>query len=90
MNHFLGQFCKDSPQWHSSYSKILLNNLFEVFFVGLVNDDIHNILVLYHVGHKLSSSYNPQSNGHMEQAVKTVKSLLKKTDTFDQFKVALT
>ena len=49
MNHFLGQFCKDSPQWHSSYSKILLNNLFEVFFVGLVNDDIHNILVLYHL-----------------------------------------
>ena len=42
------------------------------------------------IKHELSSSYNPQSNGHAEQAVKTVKSLLKKTDTFDQFKVALT
>ena len=28
--------------------------------------------------HELSSSYNPQSNGHAEQAVKTVKGLLKK------------
>ena len=42
------------------------------------------------IKHELSSSYNPQSNGHAEQAVKTVKSLLKKTDTFDEFKVALT
>ena len=31
--------------------------------------------------HELSSSYNPQSNGHAEQAVKTVKGILKKTDT---------
>ena len=42
------------------------------------------------IKHEPSCSYNPQSNGHAEQAVKTVKSLLKKTDTFDQFKVALT
>ena len=31
--------------------------------------------------HELSSSYNPQSNGHAEQAVNTVKGILKKTDT---------
>ena len=31
--------------------------------------------------HELSSSYNPQSNGHAEQAVKTVKGKLKKTGT---------
>ena len=42
------------------------------------------------IKYELSSSYNPQSNRHAEQAVKTVKSLLMKTDTFDQFKVALT
>ena len=30
--------------------------------------------------HELSSSYNVQSNGHAEQAVKTVKGILKKTD----------
>ena len=30
---------------------------------------------------ELSSSYNPQSNGHAEQAVKTVKGIPKKTDT---------
>ena len=35
--------------------------------------------------HELSSSYNPQSNGHAEQAVKTVKGLLKKTDTKQWF-----
>ena len=31
--------------------------------------------------HELSSSYNPQSNGDAEQAVNTVKGILKKTDT---------
>ena len=35
--------------------------------------------------HELSSSYNPQSNGHAEQAVKTVKGILKKTDTKQWF-----
>ena len=30
------------------------------------------------IKHELSSSYNPQSNGHAEQAVKTVKGLLKR------------
>ena len=37
------------------------------------------------IKHELSSSYNPQSNGHAEQAVKTVKGLLKKTDTKQWF-----
>ena len=41
------------------------------------------------IKHELSSAYNPRSNGHAEQGVKTVKGLLKKTDNFEQFKIAL-
>ena len=42
------------------------------------------------IKHELSSSCNPQSNGHAEQAVRTIEGLLKKTNSFREFKMALT